>query len=160
MYLELPSGSSRPTLKPRMSVMRRKSCANTHDDSDRPPHLSAGLVAFVFNRFATKPPLFHATAEDVGSHPRIERVELGTILSHRFACGSMLPSAFFIVRTENVSFLKSTDSSNATSFSIPFFNLHGASKACIFSPEPAVISGKMGISQLLALRIPATRFVL
>lgn len=47
VYLEWPVRPSRSTLIPRESGMTCKLCANPHDDSDRPVHLSVGLTAYL-----------------------------------------------------------------------------------------------------------------
>ena len=84
LYLDMPSSNRGLETKPRVSVMRCKPCTNPHDDRDRPVHLPSGLTSYVLTHSALKSPPFHATAMDVESDNRMERVELDTISAHRF----------------------------------------------------------------------------
>lgn len=87
ILLYLPSGSSQSTAEPPVSGMQCKRYANSHDDGDHPMHLPAARTAYVLTRFVTESSAFCATADDVESDPRMARIELDTILSHRFARG-------------------------------------------------------------------------
>lgn len=57
---------------------------NSYDDSDRPAHLPAGLTIYELTHFAAELSPFHTAADDMESDPRMKRIELDTIWSHRF----------------------------------------------------------------------------
>ena len=69
LYLDLPSNLSGPAAKPRVTVARCKPCANPYDADNIPRHLPAGLTQYVLHAFATKPPPYHVTTDDVSTPP-------------------------------------------------------------------------------------------
>ena len=85
LYFGLPNDMSGPDAHFRVSVTRCKPCTNSHDTTDLPRYLSAGLTQHILNNYTTTPPPFHVTADDV-SMP-VERLEVDKISSHRSALG-------------------------------------------------------------------------
>ena len=69
LYLDLPSNMFGPAVKPRVSVVRCKSCANPYDADDMPGNLPAGLTHYVLHAFATKSPPSHITIDDILTPP-------------------------------------------------------------------------------------------
>ena len=63
LYLDLPSNLYGPAAKPRVTEARCKPCANM------PRHLPTGLTNYVLHAFATKPPPYHITTDDIATPP-------------------------------------------------------------------------------------------
>ena len=85
LYLDLPSGMPGRDPKPRISVLRCKSCRNPDDIHDIPKHLLADLTKYVLNSFSTKSPPFHVTLDDIFPPP--ERLEVDQISGHQLVRG-------------------------------------------------------------------------
>ena len=69
LYLDFPSNLSGPAAKPRVTVVRCKSCANPYGADDMPRHLPAGVTQNVLHVFATKSPSYHVTTDDIATPP-------------------------------------------------------------------------------------------
>ena len=85
LYLDLPSGMPGRDSKPRVSVLRCKSCRNPDDIHDIPKHLLADLTKYVLSSFSTKSPPFHVTLDDIFPPPK--RLEVDQISGHQLVRG-------------------------------------------------------------------------
>ena len=84
-FLDLPNDMPGADAPCRVSVVRRKPCANPHNSSDLPRFLPAGATPYVLSNYTNKYPPYHVTEDDV-TVP-IERLAVEKITSHRSVRG-------------------------------------------------------------------------
>ena len=85
LYLDIPSDMPGADARRRVSVQRRKPCANSHDHGDMPKHLPAELAKYVLYNLSKKSSPFHVTHDDVSTP--LQRLEVEKITGHHLVCG-------------------------------------------------------------------------
>ena len=85
LHLDLPSHLSGPAAKPRVTVVRCKSCINPYDVDDMPKYLPAGLTQCVLHAFAHKSPPYHVSTDDVTTPPIL--IDVAKITGHQCVRG-------------------------------------------------------------------------